>query len=167
MDINQYGDNLYIHISSKDSKDYFPNNKVAHFRVKLGRPLNLQGSWVVGLCEIQLRNLSNKAALVLVDDNAPGRGDDTGGVEEPDIVNLRVECSICMGLIVGGVQTRTLRTLMVKGSLYKVFPLIYYLPVETRYTDTLEFRILNSNGQLATFDEVNGMVEMTLRLKTY
>ena len=165
MDMDQYGSSFYIHISSKDSKDYFPNNKVAHFRVKLGRPLNLQGSWVVGLCEIQLRNLSHRAHVALVDTTQPARGDDDV-IEEPSIVSLRVECSLCMGLIVGGVQTRTLRTLSTKGNLYKVFPLIYYFPIETRHTDTLEFCILNSDGKLATFNEINGEVEMTLRLKS-
>jgi hypothetical protein len=162
--MHQYGENIYMHISSQDSKEYFPNNKLEHFHVKLDRPLNLQGSWAVGLCEIHLsrRVVKKVKDLVVVDD---GRGNDNDVADEPDIVNLRVECSLCMGLIVHGVQTRTLRTLTAKASLYKVFPIIYYFPVETRFIDTVEFRILNTSGELATFNEVGDRLEMVLHLK--
>lgn len=43
---------FYITLPSDASMDTYPNNTVAHFRTDLATPINLAGSWEVGLCEI-------------------------------------------------------------------------------------------------------------------
>lgn len=43
---------FYVHLSALDSKEYFPDNQVDHFTVKLPEILHLDGNWQVALCEI-------------------------------------------------------------------------------------------------------------------
>ena len=43
---------FYLHLSSADSKEYFPENKSTHFTVKLPEVLHLEGEWRVSLCEL-------------------------------------------------------------------------------------------------------------------
>jgi hypothetical protein len=83
----------------------------------------------------------------------------------PTRVSVRIDCSICMGLIVNGEQTRTIRTLAIKGDVYEVFPIVYYVPLETHYIDTIEFHIRSTCGEMLSFDTSAVRVEMTLRLK--
>lgn len=45
-------DEIYLYLSSKDSKSFHPNNTTADFRVYLPRTLNLDESWSVALVEI-------------------------------------------------------------------------------------------------------------------
>jgi hypothetical protein len=157
-----YGDNVYLSVCSKDSATYFPNNKPANFRVKLAQPLQLTGCWKVGLCEIQLCNINIKKK-----GNASNDNDDTHTpvINGKDIPTISINCNICTGLIVNGVQTRTLRKVWGKKNIYKVFPIVYYVPLEKGYVDTIEFNIRDTDGELVSFDTLYGKVEMTLRLK--
>ena len=43
---------FYVHLSSKDSQEYFPNNEIHHFTVKLPEVINLGGPWEVTLCDV-------------------------------------------------------------------------------------------------------------------
>ena len=143
MDLYEDG-NIYLNVCSKDSISYFPNNKTASFRVKLAKPLHLKGCWKLGLCEIHVSGVNVNA----------------NGAE-----NIRIECNLCKGLIVNGTQTRTLRTLPLKKNQYKIFPLLYYVPLETHYIDNIDFNICGSEDKLLSFEAEDGRVEMTLRLK--
>jgi hypothetical protein len=157
---------MYLNVCSKDSSIYFPNNEPAHFRVKLAKPLNLLGNWQVGLCEVQLCNVNINKQV-----NGNHRDDNdkvVTQVEPPngkDIPSVCIDCSICTGLIVNGVQTRTLRKVWGRKNIYKVFPIVYYVPLEIGYIDTIEFKIHTTDGILLSFDKTYGRVEMTLRLK--
>jgi hypothetical protein len=157
-----YGDNIYLTVCNNDSAFYFPNNKPAIFRVKLAQPLNLTGCWKVGLCEIQLCNVDIKNKVIDEEDDDNKRVDIVNG---KDIPSVSIDCNICTGLIVNGVQTRTLRKIWGRKNIYKVFPIVYYVPVEKGYIDTIEFKIHTVNGALLRFDNLYGRVEMTLRLK--
>src|SRR5687767_10937588 len=47
-------DNFYVVLPSNASTDIFPNNTQSHFRVRLRHPLQLYGSWEVGVAEIHM-----------------------------------------------------------------------------------------------------------------
>ena len=114
-------------------------------------------------------------SILIVDGESVENGDvvesDDGGNNNNDIVqdavNVSINCSACTGLIVNGVQTRTLRKVPADEGVYMVFPILYYVPLEKGFIDTLEFTINTSDGTLLSFDPVKGRVEMTLKLKRY
>jgi hypothetical protein len=179
-------ENVYLNVCSRDSLIYFPDNKAADFRVKLAKPMHLKGCWKISLCEIWLYNISkgvednNNDSIRSGDDevdvdvdgnsdttseNAEGDDGNNGTVNLKDIGNVAINCSICMGLIVNGIQTRTLRKVPADENVYMVFPILYYVPVEKGFIDTIDFTINTSDGELLPFDALRGKVEMTLRLK--
>jgi hypothetical protein len=45
-------DRYYLHLSCNDSSEFYPTNDPSDFRVKLPRPLNLDGKWECGLINI-------------------------------------------------------------------------------------------------------------------
>jgi hypothetical protein len=167
--MGSHGENMYLTVCSKDAAIYFPNNKPANFRVKLAKPLNLTGCWKVGLCEIRLSNVNiNKVVSKKKKKTNVGGDDDVTLVEVPlkAIPSISIDCNICTGLIVNGIQTRTLRKVWGRKNIYKVFPVVYYVPVEKGYIDTIEFNLYTGVGTVLTFDALYGRVEMTLRLKS-
>ncbi len=44
---------FYLTLPSNNSLQYYPNNTLTHFVTQLAHPINLHGSWEVGLAEIQ------------------------------------------------------------------------------------------------------------------
>jgi hypothetical protein len=172
-------DNIYLNVCSKDSAIYFPLNKADNFRVKLAKPLNLTGCWKLGLCEIHLCNIDIKKTIVkakinknvkrVVNDATDDDDDDDDapveGINVKDIPAICIDCNVCTGLIVNGIQTRTIRKVWGKKNIYKVFPIVYYVPIEKGYIDTIQFNIYTSVGTPVSFDATYGRVEMTLRLK--
>ena len=46
------GEGFYVTLPSNASKDVFPNNTISSFTVDLAKPIELDGQWMVGLCEI-------------------------------------------------------------------------------------------------------------------
>lgn len=52
-------DEIYLYLSSNDSKKYFPNNKSYEFTVQLPRVLNLDETWSVALTEVNILNYTN------------------------------------------------------------------------------------------------------------
>ena len=173
MDI--YGDSIYIHVSSKDSAAYFPENRADNFRIKLAKRLELKGVWKIAICEINVSDVILRRPVVVVkradgdseDDNDDQKTDvkmnvDANGVDDDTVC---IHCNVCTGLIVNGEQTRILRTLPLKKNQYKIYPIHYYCPLETQNIDTIEFNICKSNGTPLSFDAESGHVSMTLRLK--
>ena len=115
---------IYLHVSSRDSQIYFPRNNGANFCVKLNTPLDLNGSWVVGVCEVNIQNVN----LLLNIDKG--------------FSSLGIECNICTGLVVNGLHTRVLCIIPLEEHVNELYPIIFYLPVEARFIDTLQFRVV-------------------------
>ena len=55
---------IYLFISSADSKSYHPDNKPHTFIVELGERLNLTGRWLVALSDLNL-NVSSAETLYI------------------------------------------------------------------------------------------------------
>jgi hypothetical protein len=146
---------IYLHVSSSDSSQYFSPNNAGHFCLKLNTPLDLNGSWVIGVCEVDMQNIDVSANT--------GRG----------FSCVAIECNICTGLIVNGVQRRVLRVMPLKTDVAEVYPIVFYVPIETRFIDTIEFRVTNGACEEASFalevrgeQEVDaGHISMTLHIK--
>jgi len=130
---------IYLHASSNDCSDYFPNNNASIFRVKLNKPLNLNGVWKIGICEIDVNSDISERVCV--------------------------ECSLCGdGLIVDGKQTRVLRTFTLNQNYHEIYPILFYVPIETRFVDSIEFRLVKPDGTPILFRDKSAAVHMTLQL---
>lgn len=147
-------DDLYLHVSSSDSLDYFPQNCPAAFRIKLNTPLYLVGRWKIGVCEIHVENLDI-------------------GTQHAHGSVLCVQCNVCTGMIVNGVQTRALRCCQIERKFHHIYEHIYYRPVERQFIDSIEFALTKGACTPASFavDEMDGKevdsgsVSLTLHLK--
>ena len=133
---------LYVCANSADSKTYFPDNTVGHFRVKLQRPLLLEGNWVMGLCEVHV----------------------TIGLERPPKGLLALHCNTCDGMIVGGATSNVIRTVQSKRHIHKVYTNVYYMPVETHFIESLEIYFRDSEGNPLSVVSP-GVVECVLHFK--
>jgi hypothetical protein len=146
---------IYLHVSSGDSDKYFPLNNAANFCVKLNTPLNLNGSWVIGVCEVNIKNVNVSSNV------------------KKGFSSFAIECNICTGLVVNGMHTRVLRIIPLEANISEKYPIIFYNPVETRFIDTLQFRLTNGGREEVDFalEESGGshvdvgFVSMTLHLK--
>ena len=118
---------IYLHATSKDSAVYFPDNEVNSFRLKLNTPLNLTGLWKIGLCQLMLKGILSETVCVA--------------------------CNICQGFICDGTQTRIIRILRVDGNenFDESYPVIFYVPIEVRFIDTIEFRLIKKDGTPVVF----------------
>jgi hypothetical protein len=134
---------FYLHVTSKDSFVYFPTNEANSFRLKLNTPLNLTGLWKIGLCQLMLNGILSE--------------------------NVCIVCNICQGFICDGTQTRILRILRVdkNENFDESYPVIFYVPVEVRFIDTIEFRLIERDGSPVLFKPGEGSVNMTLHLKRF
>jgi hypothetical protein len=131
---------MYIVVTNADSESYYADNTPNHFRVKLSKPLKLESEWSVGLCEIHVtENDENRAVLGL---------------------NL----DICNGFIVDGIQTRVLRKFNCKRNVHVAFPIIYYMPVDKLFLDTLEIYLTGASGAVSSLTS-DVKVECTLHFK--
>ena len=45
---------MYVVVPSNSSLEYYPDNTLANFKVKLGKPLVLEGEYEVGSCRIDI-----------------------------------------------------------------------------------------------------------------
>jgi hypothetical protein len=131
---------MYIVVANSDSPTYFSDNKATRFRVKLSKPLVLDGDWYVGVCEIH------------VTDNAENIG----------IVGFNSDIS--NGLIVNGIQSHLLRRFNCKRNVHETFPIVYYLPVDKLFIDTLKFYLTGPTGELASLG-ADVKIEVTLHFQ--
>ena len=116
-----------MNVSSNDSRVYFPHNTASVFHIKLNKPLILNGIWKIGVCEIEIKgDFSGFACLV---------------------------CNICQGLIVDGKQTSVLRTFNLKPHYHQIYPHIFHFPIQTRFIDTIEFRLIERDGTAISFKQ--------------
>ena len=58
---------FYLHLSSEDSKTYFPGNDTETFTLKLPEILQLKGCWEVALCAIDLPSVKPQRILICSD----------------------------------------------------------------------------------------------------
>jgi hypothetical protein len=133
---------MYIIVSNSDSSNYYTDNKANHFRVKLSKPLNLEGDWYVGLADIHLT------------ENAENMG------------MLGFNADICSGLIADGVQTQLLRRFNCKRNVHVAFNTLYYVPVGKLFIDTMEFYITDADGKLASLS-ATVKLQVTLHFKPH
>jgi len=140
---------IFLHVSSKDSLSYFPHNTPAVFRVKLNTTLNLNGSWEMGVCDVNMQNVN-------VGENAAS-------------LKMFITCSICSGFIVDGKQTRAIRVLGMSENVVETYAHILYIPVGVRFIDCIEFRILNDEMHEVSFGgkgkTETGYTSITLHIK--
>ena len=59
--------NFFLFISSDDSFSFQPQNKTYNFTVELPERINLEGKWVVGLCDFRLTESSSDELYILSD----------------------------------------------------------------------------------------------------
>ena len=131
---------MYIVVRNDDSESYYPDNNANHFRVKLSKALKLESESSVGLCEIRISGNSDNHGL------------------------LGLNLDICDGLILDGIQSNVLRKFNCKRNVHEAFPVIYYMPVEKLFLDTLEMYITDSTGSIASLG-ADVKVECTLHFK--
>ena len=94
---------FYVHLSSRDSKEYFTGNKSSEFTLKLPEILHLNGQWEVALCAITLPKT------------------------KPHMKKLLVCSDLCGESIIGEKRLPLLRVLM--GKIPSSFEPLQYIPV--------------------------------------
>lgn len=138
-------ENFYCIIHSEKSRDLFPDNTAAHFRVALPRILNFSRDY-----ECALMDFSYTAKF-------------------PDKRPLR-EAFICLNIAaeqLTGTDRRCslLRyTTLKKGKFYmETFPVPYYIPVKPIRTNILEVYIKDEDGTISSF--IQGKTTCTLHFR--
>ena len=132
---------LFLCVRSTDSILYYPKNNPGHFRVKLPRPLILEGSWTVGLCEIH----TSTPMEVL-----------------PGLYSLH--CKSCTGMLTHDLTSDVLRMVQPKRNVHVIYTCIYYMPIETHFIESLEIYFKDSKGALVSLAE-EGVLECVLHFK--
>ena len=114
--------------SSDKNKNYFPNNVPYHFKTYLKQSLLLEGTWKVALTDIDFE-------------------------EKITASTLYVECSVCEGTIVDGVNTNGLRKVntAMRRTFSNSFNWLYYVRVIKSEIRDIEITLKDSSGALATF----------------
>ena len=128
---------FYLHLSSEDSKTYFPGNDTGRFTVKLPEILQLQGSWEVALCAIDLPKVKKKPQRILV-------------------------CSdICMESIYGEKRLPLLR--VITGRLSTSFQPLQYIPVRIQEAERVTVYIKSGSDEILSFPK--GSTSCTLHFR--
>ena len=128
---------FYVHLSSRDSMQYFPGNNTSRFTVKLPEILHLNGQWEVALCEIGLPKAKPQPKKLLV-------------------------CSeICNESIIGEKRLPLLR--VVTGKVPASFRTLQYIPVRPQDIERITLYIASATGAPVSFDQ--GECSCTLHFK--
>ena len=128
---------FYVHLSSRDSMQYFPRNNTSRFTVKLPEILHLNGQWEVALCEIGLPKAKPQPKKLLV-------------------------CSeICNESIIGEKRLPLLR--VVTGKIPASFRTLQYIPVRPQDIERITLYIASATGAQVSFDQ--GECSCTLHFK--
>ena len=59
--------NIYLFLSSDDSKNYHPDNVAHSFTVELPERVNLDGNWMIALCDIYTEDLITETLYLYSD----------------------------------------------------------------------------------------------------
>lgn len=151
--MNPSDESVYIVANYMSSKtDFFQNNTIDHFRVKLSKPFTVtDGSWKVALCEIEFENVTVSKEEQL---------------QHPKYYEIELER--CNGFSIHGHPTHVLRRTSYNTSKHEVFHRPYYLPIQTGTFDTFEITIRATTAarQLTIdSDSPNATITCTLHFK--
>ena len=128
---------FYLHLSSEDSKTYFPGNDVGTFTVKVPEILQLHWSWEVALCAIDLPKVKKKPQRILA-------------------------CSdICVESIYGEKRLPLLR--VITGRLSTSFQPLQYIPVRIQEVERITVYINSGSGEALLFPK--GSTSCTLHFR--
>ena len=112
---------FYLFVHSGDSAEYFTDNKVGNFRVKLKNPIYLEGyKWHVGLCEIK-------------------------GLQWDVVANdtVYIFCSLPNGLVLPSNREGLLRAMAIQSptQCYIEYSNVIYTRIQTHFIDVIEFNL--------------------------
>lgn len=139
-------DNFYLTLFSNGSPLICNNNTQSKFQNHLNQPLNLEGSWSVGIVDffhnsIKYENKEDKL--------------------DTDI--LFVHCDIIREQMIADQCVKVIRTFPVKTSQeYIQFSNVQYVPVNIKYIDSLAFILTNLDNKQPNFvaSEVPTMIRL-------
>ena len=126
---------FYVHLSSGDSKHYFPRNDTFRFTIKLPEILHLKEHWEVALCSITLPRTKEKKLLVCSD--------------------------VCSESIIGEKRLPLLRVLT--GRIPSSFKSLQYIRVRSQDIERITIYINSSSGSPVSFTA--GECNCTLHFK--
>ena len=134
----EHNTSRYIFLSSDHSTEYFPQNCVTDFKIKLKTALTLDEHWYVALCDVRF------------------------GIKSADTSNsLTIFCDLCKHSFINEYSEPILRRIGRKES--RQFSDKQYFPVVQRYIERIHIYILNEKGQTPLVS--NRPLELTLHLK--
>ena len=145
---------FYLLVSSLDSHNYFPDNKLGGFHVKLQQPILLEGpGWYVGLCEVsgKLWDVGN---------------DDT----------VYIFCSLTTGLLLPTNTEGLLRAMSIErtANTYAQYTPVIYTPVQTHFIDVIDISLSvnrfetglrESKGEIRTKNSAQASTSCLLHFK--
>ena len=134
---------MYVMLSSTDSMEYYPNNVVNDFNVRLADTLlqNQDEKWMVGLVDMKLPPVTGEPQMVVV------------------------YCSLCDDSHIAGTMAPVLRSFMAsndESSSLQAVGNIIYVPVKTRNVRHVRVYIRGMGDTSPSF--VDGPVHVTLHL---
>jgi hypothetical protein len=112
---------FHLMLSSQDSKQYFADNTVGYFRVKLEQPVILEGNgWHVGVCEI------NGTAWDVASDDT-----------------IYMFCNLTTGIQLPSNKEGLLRAMNIVRATnsHMQFTHVVYTPIQTHFIDVIEITV--------------------------
>ena len=134
---------LRIVLRSTDCVDYYKDNKTYNFRVKLNKPLNLDGSWKIASTDFAFSSTKYF----------------------PRQESLYFFSNICQDSLVGCSSITLLRSVFLynKTDSAKTFANPYYIPVKIGYVNEIHIYITDHKNNLTSL--LDGTSTVTLHLK--
>ena len=137
---------IYIHVSSDDSRAIFPQNTCNRFYVQLPKSLHFTGVWEVGLCELQYHQTFSEVP-----------------------VNIDICTPLCEDTVVDGKCQDILRRVNVTGEvnqvITKTFDRVQYFKVTRPTVDHILMYIREDGKDKATL--MSGTFRCTLHFRRY
>lgn len=162
---------FYLTVTSGGDGHHSKANAPGNFRVHLGKVIELQGAYEVGLAEIHVPSTLYTTKKT----NLKGGGKEliattTTDAANPAVSLLHVECSLLEDQFMNHEHHKYLRTLNVKGSKYvkdtvktHTFNQVFYYPVAARKISDIQINIITDSGKIATFE--SGTLNLLLHFR--
>ena len=135
---------MYIYLVSNGSKTFFPENKESSFRIKMPRPLILEGAWEIGLIQLTLPAFTNTYTAEYVDITTSSCNQSISNDTEKQILNRIFLAEIP--------ETKTMR-----------FQNPHYISVNTSHIYVLDINLYDDEGKRPSF--ARGQSYCTLHLR--
>ena len=137
----QQARNLYLHVTSEQSSDYYPDNTASHFRVELDQYFDFS-DWE----SLALVDFSCKTGKFL---------DKKEGVGEEELREIYIYCNFTKEQLVAGTRRSLLRYTAVKHDSFQLeqFQTPLYFDCKPIRSNTLEIIIKGADGKPALFLE--------------